>query len=172
MLKNCRLSFPSLFEHAQYQGNSLEKYEATFLIPKDSDDAKAVQAAIKEVGMEVLGKEWSKAKLCLIDGDTKDYDGYEGMMALKASTKKRPVIINADKSALTEEDGVIYAGAYVNASISIYSYQNSYGKFVQAQLNAVQFARDGEAFGGGDSFSMDEFEDLTGNAGDDGDAPF
>ena len=88
MLKNVRLSFPSLFEHAQYQGNSLEKYEATFLLPKDGDDAKAVQAAIKAVGTEVLGKEWSKAKLCLLDGDTKDYDGYEGMMALKASTKK------------------------------------------------------------------------------------
>ena len=173
MLKNCRLSFPSLFEHATYQGQDLGKYEATFLIPKDSDDAKAVQAAIKEVGMEVLGKEWSKAKLCLMDGDSKDYDGYEGVWAVKANTKKRPIVINKDKSALTDEDGVIYAGCYVNASISIYAYQNSYGRFVQAQLNAVQFAKDGEAFGGGDSFSIDEFEDVSdGDDASDDDAPF
>ena len=168
MLKNCRLSFPSLFEHATYQGQDLGKYEATFLIPKDSDDAKAVQAAIKEVGMEALGREWSKAKLCLIDGDNKDYAGYEGMFALKASTKKRPIVIDKDKSALTAEDDKPYPGCYVNTSISVFAYTNNYGKFVQAQLNAVQFAKDGEAFGGGDSFSIDEFEDVS----DDGDTPF
>ena len=173
MLKNVRLSFPSLFEHATYQGQSLEKYEATFLIPKDSDDAKAVQAAIKEVGSEVLGKEWSKAKLCLMDGDDKEYDGYEGVWAVKASTKKRPIVINKDKSALTDEDGVIYPGCYVNASISVFAYTNNYGKFVQAQLNAVQFAKDGEAFGGGDSFSIDDFEDVSdGDDASDDDAPF
>lgn len=170
MLKNARLSFPSLFEQATYQGQSLEKYEATFLIPKDSDDAKAVQAAIKEVGAEVLGKDWSKAKLCILDGDTKEYDGYEGVWAVKASTKKRPIVLDKDKSALTAEDDKPYAGCYVNASISIYAFQNNYGKFVQAQLNAVQFSKDGEAFGGGDSFSVDEFDDISDS--DDDDAPF
>ena len=172
MLKNCRLSFPSLFEHATYQGQSLDKFEATFLIPKDSDDAKAVQAAIKEVGTEVLGRDWSKAKLCLMDGDDKDYSGYAGNWAVKASTKKRPIVINKDKSALTDEDGVIYPGCHVNASISIYAYQNSYGRFVQAQLNAVQFAKDGEAFGRGDSFSVDEFDDVSGDDASDDDTPF
>ena len=40
------------------------------------------------------------------------------------------MIINKDKSAVTEEDGVVYAGCYVNASVSIYAFQNNYGKFV------------------------------------------
>ena len=170
MLKNVRLSFPSLFEHATYQGESLNKYECTLLIPKDSDTAKEVQDAIKAVGKEALGSDWSKAKLCIIDGDSKGYDGYEGVWAVKASTKKRPVVINKDKSAISEEDGVIYAGCIVNASVTITAFQSKYGKFVQAQLNAVQFARDGEAFGGGDSFSMDDFEDVS--DGDDDSAPF
>jgi hypothetical protein len=170
MLKDVRLSFPSLFEYATYQGESLNKYECTLLIPKDSDTAKEVQAAVKEAGMETLGSDWSKAKLCILDGDLKDYDGYEGVWAVKASTKKRPVIINKDKSAISEEDGVIYAGCYVNASVSISAFQSKYGKFVQAQLNAVQFNRDGDAFGGGDSFSIDEFEDVS--SADAGDAPF
>ena len=171
MLKDVRLSFPSLFEHATYQGESLNKYECTLLIPKDSDTAKEVQAAVKEAGMEALGSDWSKAKLCILDGDLKEYDGYEGVWAVKASTKKRPVIINKDKSAISEEDGVIYAGCYVNASVSISAFQSKYGKFVQAQLNAVQFNRDGDAFGGGDSFSIDEFEDVS-SADDDQSAPF
>jgi hypothetical protein len=170
MLKNARLSFPSLHEHASYQGQDLGKYEATFLIPKNSDDAKAVQAAIKEVGNDVLGDAWSKAKLCILDGDSKDYDGYEGMWAVKATTKKRPIVLDKDKSALTAEDDKPYAGCYVNASISIYAFQNNYGKFVQAQLNAVQFSKDGDAFGGGDTFSVDEFDDIS--DGDDDDAPF
>ena len=159
----------SLHEHASYQGQDLGKYEATFLIPKNSDDAKAVQAAIKEVGAEVLGDAWSKAKLCILDGDSKEYDGYEGMWAVKATTKKRPIVLDKDKSALSAEDDKPYAGCYVNASISIYAFQNNYGKFVQAQLNAVQFSKDGDAFGGGDTFSVDEFDDISG--GDD-DAPF
>lgn len=160
MLKNVRLSFPSLFEHAEYRGDSLGKYECTFLIDKESPQLADVQAAIKKVGSDVLGKEWSKAKLCLQDGATKDYDGYENCFALKATTKKRPIIINKDKSAITADDDVVYAGCYVNASISIYAFQNTYGKFVQAQLNAVQFSKDGDRFGGGDDFSIDEFESL------------
>ena len=173
MLKDVRLSFPSLFEHATYQGESLNKYECTLLIPKDSDTAKEVQAAIKEAGTEVFGKEWSKAKLCLIDGSEKSYDGYEGMWAVKASTKKRPVIINKDKSAISEEDGVIYAGCYVNASVSITAFQSKYGKFVQAQLNALQFNRDGEAFGGGDDFSIDDFDNVSdGDDASEDDTPF
>jgi hypothetical protein len=174
MIKNARLSFPSLFEHATFQGESLNKYECTLLIPKDSDAAKEVQSAIKKAGMEALGADWSKAKLCILDGDTKEYDGYEGTWAVKASTKKRPVIINKDKSAVSEEDGVIYAGCYVNASVSISAFQSKYGKFVQAQLNALQFYRDGEQFGGGgDGFSIDEFDSIDSDDGDDGDTiPF
>ncbi len=172
MLSTVRLSFPSLFEHAEYKGDSLGKYECTFLIDKDSDQVEHIQKAIKAVGTDVLGKDWSKAKLCLQDGAEKDYDGYENCFALKATTKKRPVVMNKDKSLLTAEDDVIYAGCYVNASISIYAFQNTYGRFVQAQLNAVQFCKDGDKFGGGDTFSLDEFEDLSGGDSDDDTIPF
>lgn len=171
MVKNARLSFPSLFQYAQYKGESLEKYECTLLVEKDTPMAEEIQKAIKEVGTEVLGKNWSKAKLCIQNGDDRDYDGYENMWALKATTKKRPLVIDRDKSPLTEDDNVIYAGAFVNAKISLYAYTNSYGSFVAAQLEAVQFAKDGEAFGGGAGASIDDFDDISGDAPD-GDVPF
>ena len=170
MVKNARLSFPSLFQHAQYKGESLDKYECTLLVEKDTPMAEEIQIAIKEAGTESLGKkDWSKAKLCLQDGDDKDYDGYENMWALKATTKKRPLIIDRDKSPLVEDDNVIFAGCYVNAKVSIYAYRNQYGDFVAAQLEAVQFAKEGEAFGGGSVASIDDFDDIS---GDDDEVPF
>ena len=176
-LKNVRLSFPSVFETAKYQGSDLGKYEATFLIKKDSAVATKVQAAIKKAGSDELGKDWSKAKLCLMDGDDKDYDGYEGCWALKASTKKRPVLVDRDKSPLTEDDDVLYAGCYVNAFVSVYAFANNYGKFVMAQLNGIQYSSPGEEFGGsGSKFTADAFDDISGDDinddEDDDDAPF
>ena len=172
MVKNARLSFPSLFQHAQYKGESLEKYECTLLVEKETPMAEQIQKAIKEAGTESLGKDWSKAKLCLQDGDDKDYDGYANMWALKATTKKRPLVIDRDKSPLTEDDNVIFAGCYVNAKISIYAYRNQNGDFVAAQLEAVQFAKEGEAFGGGAGASIDDFDDISGDADDDDGVPF
>lgn len=173
VLKNVRLSFPSLWKTAEFNGQDLGKYEATFLIPKDDPQAKVIQDAVKQVGTAELGKDWHKGRLCILDGDTKDYDGYQGMWAVKASTKKRPVVLDRDKSALSEDDGRPYAGCYVNVSLSIYSFQNSYGKFVAAQLNGIQFHADGDAFGGNDDgYSDDDFDLDDSPVADDGDAPF
>ncbi|MEL0087745.1 MAG: ssDNA-binding protein [Halieaceae bacterium] len=170
MIQNARCSFPSLFQTAQYKGEDLGKYEVTLLLEKDGEMAKMVEKAIKDVGTEVLGKAWTKAKLPMKDGDGVDYDGYQNQWALKATTKKRPLCIDRDKTPLTEEDGVIYPGCYINAKVSIYAYTNSYGSFVGAQLEAVQFSKHGESFGGGGA-SVDDFEDISDtDAG--GDAPF
>ena len=166
VLKNVRLSFPSLFQHATYQGQSLEKFEATFLINKDDPQLKTVQAAIKEVGEAEFGKDWGKARMPIIDGVTKDYDGYEGTWALKATTKKRPVVVDRDKSPLVEDDGKPYAGCYVNASITINAFGNNYGKFVVANLNAVQFTKDGDSFGGDSGGGADDFDALDGDTDD------
>ena len=158
-IANVRLSFPSIWKMAEYNGQTLNKYEATFLIAKDDPQAKVIQDAVKAAGLETLGKEWAKAKLCIIDGDSKDYDGYADHWALKASTKKRPLLIDRDKSVLAEEDDVLYAGCYVNASISIYAFSNNYGKFVMAQLNGIQFSKAGDSFGGDGGNAMDDFDD-------------
>jgi len=141
------------------------------LVPKDHPQIAELQAAVKEVGQEAHGAKWSKAQMCLKDGDQIEYDGYAGNWSIKAGTKKRPVLLNRDKSAVSEEDGVLYAGCYVNASISLYAFTNNYGSFISAQLNAVQFARDGEPFGdGSDSgYSDDDFDYID---DDDGFKPF
>ena len=55
-LTNVRLSFPSLWKMSDFNGQSTGKYEATFLIPKDDPQAKAIQEMVKSVGAQELAK--------------------------------------------------------------------------------------------------------------------
>lgn len=176
-LKNVRLSFPDLFVARPFKPGDEPKFKATLLIPKDDPQIAVVEAAIKQAGID---KGWGAKteaiinsirgnpnKFCFQDGDTKDYDGYEGMMALSAGSKARPLIIDRDKTQLVQADGRPYAGCYVNASIEIFGYTNS-GNGISAALTGVQFVRDGDSFGGGAPASPDDFDDLgVDNDGDD-----
>ena len=160
-IRNGRLSFPSLFQKSEFNGN-VGKYEATILFPKsDTKTYDKVMALIEETKKaSKLGKVASD-KLFIKDGDEVEYDGYEGMWAVKGSNNKRPTIIDRDKSPLTEEDEKLYAGCYVNAILEPWGQNNNYGKRVNANLLGVQFVKDGEPFGdGGTKLDDDAFDDL------------
>jgi hypothetical protein len=158
-IASARLSFPSLFTMAAFGGESTGKYEATFILDKSehaeviSEIKKAVNALMTD---ELKGKIGAD-KICLKDGDEMGRPEYEGKMTIKASTKKRPMIIDRDKSPIAEADNKIYAGCYVNSIVSLWAQSNTYGKRINAQLDGVQFVRDGEAFGDG-SVSVNEFD--------------
>lgn len=166
-LKNVRLSFPSLFKKAEFKGGGEQqgtpKFEATFLIPKDTTEGKALEAELRKV-IEALVKESEKkipqAKWALQDGDDKDYDGYENHWSVKAGSIRRPTVIDRDKTPLVEDDDKIYAGCYVNAIIDFWVQDNEYGKRVNANLYGVQFVRDGEAFGMGAVDVTDDFDEV------------
>jgi len=161
LLKNVRLSFPSLFKTEVYAGEDTGKYAATFLIPKsDSKTIATIEQSCKAALSEKYGASIPKGfKMPLVDGDDKEYQGYADHVCIKATTKKRPTLVNRDKTPIAEEDGILYGGCYVNASIDIWIMDNQYGKKVLASLNAIQFVKDGEAFGS-KSEGADDFEDL------------
>lgn len=168
-LKSVRLSFPSLFNMASFGGESTGKYEATFIL--DKKEHAAVIAEIQKQS-DALMKEAFKGKIasdkvCLKDGDEQGRDEFAGKMTIKASTKKRPIVIDRDKTPITEDDNIVYAGCYVNAIVSLWAQNNQYGKRINAQLDGVQFVRDGEPFGDGgisvdafDAFGDDDATDL------------
>ena len=159
MLKNVRLSFPSLFNRSVFDGQE-GKFEATFLIDKgDVKTKRAIDEAIAAMIAEVKIKV-PEDKLCLKDGDSSDYDGYEGNWSLKAASIKRPTIINRDKSPIVEDDEVIYAGCYVNAVIDFWIQNNKFGKRVNANLYGVQFVGDGDPLGMGRTNVANDFDDL------------
>ena len=160
-LKNVRLSFPSLFKKAVFQGN-VGKHEATFMFPKtDTKTYDACIAAIEAIKKENKNAKVPDAKVFIKDGDDVEYDGCAGMWMVKASNGKRPTVINRDKSPITEEDEVMYAGCYVNAIIEPWFQNNDFGKRVNANLLGVQFVKDGEPLGdGGTKVGADDFDDL------------
>lgn len=161
---SARLSFPSLFQMAEFGGESTGKYEATFVLDK-ADDAKTIEdikGKVKALMVERFKGKIPSDKVCLKDGDELGRPEFEGKMTIKASTKKRPLVINRDKSPITEDDNIVYAGCYVNAIITLWAQDNQYGKRINAQLDGVQFARDGEPFGTG-GVDANEFDDFGGS---------
>jgi hypothetical protein len=172
-LKNVRLSFPALFEPEQYDAKSKPRYAANFLIPANSPMKAEIDAAIDATAAEKWGAK-AKAHLktilpdpkgcCWQDGDRKEYDGYAGNFSLAAyryTERGRPLVLDADKSPLTEADGRPYAGCYVNATVDLYAQDNKQGKGIRAELLGVQFYRDGDAFAAGSKPSEDDFEDVA-----------
>jgi hypothetical protein len=174
-LKKVRLSFPDLFVAKQYEGKGDFKYAASFLIEPGSDNDKAVQAAIKAVAVEKWGKRvdavlesirGSKQQYCYLKGDSKEYEGYAGMLVLSAKRKQkdgRPLVIDQAKNPLNESDGKPYAGCYVNATVDIWA-QDGTHTGIRGGLLGVQFHSDGDAFSGGAVANPDDFEALDAGA--------
>jgi len=161
MLKNVRLSFPSIFQRSSFNGQE-GKFEATFLLNKETqaDQIAKLEAAIEEAIKEAKVKVPSD-KRCLKDGDDFDYDGYAGHMAFKAASNKRPTIIDRDKSPLAEDDtNAPYAGCYVNAVVDIWVQNNNYGRRANGNLFGIQFFKDGDSFGSGSVDVTDDFDML------------
>lgn len=169
-LVNVRLSFPSVFKKAVFNDEET-KYEATFLLPKsDTKTKKLIDKVIAELLQQSKVKV-SSDKLAIRCGDEifeeKEYDGYEDHWVIKASSSRRPTVINRDKSPITEEDEIIYGGCYVNAVINFWVQNNKFGKRVNANMLGIQFVKDGEAFGSGDFDATDEFDEIVSDDDDD-----
>ncbi len=163
-LKNVRLSFPQIWTPKAYMEGQKAKYSANFLLDKDSqaDQIKEFKAAIKAAALESFNGDIPKGlKTCLGDGVEKAYDGYENAMFISCSTMQRPVVLDRDRSQLTEEDEKIYAGCYVNAALSLWVQNNQFGKRVNCNLNAIQFVKDGDSFGGGGVKVNELFDDIS-----------
>lgn len=181
-LKNVRatftnsLVFPQAFEG---QPNSKPTHNCQFLIEPDSDNHKALKAAMAETatakwaakGAGIL-KGLENSKRCLKDVDAFTYNGYEGMASVSASRDpkdgapklytRRPPKVNGEFVPDVTTDGVIYSGCYVNATLDIWAQDNKFGKALRATLINVQFIADGENLGGtavATSEGVMEFED-------------
>lgn len=159
-LNNVRLSFPSIFNKSEFNGQ-VGKFEATFLMNKESQAKMItdVQAQIALIQKDNKAKV-SPDKLCLKDGEFVDYDGYAGCMSIKAGSNRRPTVLGRDKAPVVEEDNIVYAGCYVNAVIELWFQDNSYGKRVNCNLLGIQFAKDGDTFGAGDTDVSDDFDTI------------
>jgi len=163
-IPKARLSFPSLFQKSVFEGKE-GKYEATLLFPKtDTKTYDKVMAAINECKTTAKIKV-ANSKLCIQDGDEiydeKEYDGYQGMWAVKAANSKRPTLLTGQKEPIVEEDEILYAGCFVNAIIDPWAQDNNWGKRINANLLGIQFVKDGEPFGDATVAEADDFDEVS-----------
>ncbi len=164
ILKNVRLSFPSLYKSGSYAGTETGKYEATFLLPKSDEAQYKKLMALVDASKKANPKMRVGAdKVFVKDGDdvSETTEGYWVVTTGKRVASGRPVLLSRSADPVAEDDNLFYAGCFVNAKIGAWVQDNSYGKRINGNFSVIQFVKDGEALGGGgmDS-STDEFEDM------------
>lgn len=176
-LKNVRISFPALATPEAF-GEGEPAYQAKFIIEPGSVNAKALEQALKDVAKEqwkeksdqILKLLTEDKKICFVKGPYRNsktgepYMGFENMYSLSTRKKERPTIFDKFGNAVTDTRDIkslIYSGCYVHAKVDIWAQDNKWGRRINAALQGVMFAMDGEAFGGSAPASADDFKDLA-----------
>jgi len=149
-----RLSFPHLFDTYEKSG----KYQAQFLIPKDSDTVKVLNEAIENAKADGKTRLWGgkvpgNLKMSVKDGDTmvnddgESYPENEGCIIVTAKTNSKPAVFDTDGGDIFDQDD-LYAGCYVQAIFDAYPYTND-SKGIAFALSGVKKVADGPRIGGG-----------------------
>ena len=177
-----RFSFTHLFEpQAPVSGQGAPKYNVTLLIPKsDTVTIGKIKAAIVEARDKYCQRNGANALPAKPNHTLKDGDGQrdngddfgpecKGCYVIKASSKHKPVVVDAFKNEITDPDEV-YSGCYGRACIDFYGYNTAGQKGVTASLLSIQKLHDGDRLGGVVG-SADDFDDdyVDPTAGDDDD---
>lgn len=174
IIKNARLAFPAIFSPKAVGDSPDAAYGCSLIL--DPLSIPAIEKAVKEAAIAKWGVKGEATlaslkktdKTCLHDGDGKSqYDGFAGNWFVATRAKLRPVVVDRDRTPLTEADGKPYGGCYVHADIEIWAQDNKFGKRINAQLKGLQFVKDGTSFGGGAPGSADAFDDLAVEEDDD-----
>lgn len=177
-------------------GSTTEKWKSNFLLDKDAFKSGEIKAkymgkimpakdALKLASNAAKEKKWGDEtkwpklkpdRVFLRDGDLEDWEGYPGnyYVSANANLNERPAVVTNRKDGngnwIDAEPGgraVPYSGCFVNATITTWAQDNEHGKRVNARVKAVQFYRDGEAFGAAPTDPNDDFDDdMVGEEGD------
>ena len=165
-----RLSFEHIFNPSAGPNGGTEKFSAALILEgKSNPQLPKIRKAINDVAeaqwgsraKAELAKLQSQDRIFLRDGDNSGRAEYAGHWYFNASNKTRPLVVDVDKTPLTEADGKPYSGCYVNMLIEVWAMQNEFGKRICASLKGVQFVRDGDAFTNKRPATVDDFEDVS-----------
>ena len=159
-LNRVRLSFPHLFR-AQAVNDGEPRYGCVLLLDNEdhADTIEFIKAEVLRAAKSIKMNKVPENKSPIRDGEEKDeIDGFEGCHFVSANNKRRPLVLNHEKEPLDEDSNDIYPGCYVNVVIRLWAQDNKYGKRVNAALEGVQWAADGESLGGGSVADQDDFE--------------
>lgn len=178
ILKKVRVGFVDVFEPVEFKESCAYGIKA-FIEPGSAND-KLIRDAIREVGVAKWPKEgkWDamhdefrmdKKAYPYIDGKRVEYNHPEGTWVFTAKRREsdgRPMVIDQRLNPLAKSDGKPYAGCYCTIKVDIWA-QDGDNKGIRGTLVTVQFAGDGESFGGAKPADASGFEVIEDS--DDGD---
>jgi len=149
-----RVAFPEVFTPGGMDP-SKPKYSIVMLFDKSEDISelkRIAQAAAKEKwGDKIPADRRSPFR----DGDTKDMAGYPGTTFVKAATKYKPGLVDAQRNDIIDETE-FYAGCWARATLTAYAYDFQGNRGVAFNLHNIQKLKDDDSFVGGMS-AQDDF---------------
>ena len=171
-----RLSYAHLLTPATMMGSDVEKYSASFIIPKsDKKGVAIIENAIEAMknDKDAIAKWGGKntgIRIPLRDGDTDRPEdaAYANSYFLNANANidHKPRVLNRDRVEIVDPDE-IYSGCWVQAVLSIYPYNSNGNKGIGVGLLGVRKIKDGDSLGGTvvsdndfDDSLLDDAEDL------------
>jgi hypothetical protein len=167
-LENVRLSYNSIFEAQDFEGDQNFAYNAKVIIEKGSEADKKIRAALLEVANAEFANKGAET-IKKVAGDPAQYcyqpmngDANSEYMVLATKRKAkagRPLIIDANRAPLTEDDGKPYAGCFINILVKPWAMASKGKHWIRCGLEGIQFVRDGESFGS--RASVSDFDDVS-----------
>jgi hypothetical protein len=166
-----RVSYPTLNEPRQYQGEGKHRYSIDIVIDNEAAYNKIVKLGKAAIAATVGAAKADKVYAELVAKNKVPYGsgalkassaGYEGNWFITGHTETAPTLLDnvagedGKPAILKRPQSRIYSGCQANTVFSLY-YQSKWGRLC-ASFSGVQFARDDEAFGGSAPASADEFE--------------
>ena len=112
--------FVSIANRATFGGKET-KYEITLLF--DKTDAAAL-TPLKEAAVAAAQTKYGALQgigFPFVDGDTKDYRGYAGRIAVKFSSNYRPQVVDADLNPILDIENDLYDGCVVRVSYNCWT---------------------------------------------------
>ncbi len=167
--KEGRVSFPSVFEKSDFNGDGKGKYEVTLVFDKDvdiSDMKEAARAAVKgKWGNKPPSNLRSPFRLC---GDkpehyAEEFDPKDIFVAFRSNG--RPGVVDSSTQPIIDAEE-IYPGCWARVSTNAYAYDFAGNRGVAFGLNNMQKIRDDDGIGGVKTEAKDDFEAIAGSSED------
>lgn len=169
LIKTCvgKLLFPCLVEPETREMN-LGKYHTTLLITKEDWKSKEACKVMRENILKAGRAYFGDSSLKLTDfnhpfknGDEKEQEYMHGHIVVAAKSDFIPKVVGPDRKELSREQiATIKGGDYGLIVANAYGYNRNGNTGISLGLQVVQFARPGEAIGGGAAAALEMLDEM------------
>ena len=165
-LNNVTLAFACLDEPVAKFGGE-PKFSCCLLVDKETEHGKQDLANFRAIVDKLEadsfdGKKLDISKLCISDGNDKDYDGFKDKLVFTAANKKRVVTVGKQRQVVVAGDDEFPAsGNIVNVVLEVWPLTGQFGPRIVASLEGVQYVSEGTPFTKSNVNVDSDFDDIS-----------